>query len=59
VVAVTHTLLVIVYHLLNRGESYTELGGNYFDERDRWHVERRLVRRLEPLGYAVSLQPAA
>ena len=21
----------------------TELGGNYFDERDRWHVERRLV----------------
>jgi len=59
VVAVAHTLLVIVYHLLNRGEAYTELGGNYFDERDRWHVERRLVRRLEALGYAVSLQPAA
>ena len=54
-----HTLLVIVYHLLNRGKAYTELGGNYFDERDRWHVERRLVRRLEALGYAVSLQPAA
>jgi len=59
VVAVAHTLLVIVYHLLKRGEAYTELGGNYFDERDRWHVERRLVRRLEALGYAVSLQPAA
>jgi transposase len=59
VVAVAHTLLVIVYHLLNRGEAYTELGGNYFDERDRWQVERRLVRRLEALGYAVSLQPAA
>jgi transposase len=59
VVVVAHTLLVIVYHLLNRGETYTELGGNYFDERDRWQVERRLVRRLEALGYAVSLQPAA
>jgi transposase len=59
VVAVAHTLLVIVYHLLSRGEAYTELGGNYFDERDRWQVERRLVRRLEALGYAVSLQPAA
>lgn len=59
VVAVAHTLLVIVYHLLNRGESYTELGGNYFDERHRWQVERRLVRRLEGLGYAVCLQAAA
>jgi hypothetical protein len=59
VVAVAHTLLVIVYHLLNRGEVYTELGGTSFDQRDRWHVERRLVCRLEALGYAVSLQPAA
>jgi len=59
VVAVAHTLLVIVYHLLKGGETYSELGGNYFDERDRWQVERRLVRRLEGLGYAVCLQPAA
>ena len=50
VVAVAHTLLVIVYHLLKGGEAYSELGGNYFDERDRWHVEPRLVRRLEALG---------
>jgi len=59
VVAVAHTLLVIVYHLLKGGETYSELGGNYFDERDRWQVERRLVRRLQALGYTVSLQPAA
>ena len=58
-VAVAHTLLVIVYHLLNGGETYSELGGNYFDERDRWQVEQRLVRRLEALGYTVCLQPAA
>jgi transposase len=58
VVAVAHTLLVIVYHLLKGGESYSELGGNYFDERDRWQVERRLVRWLEGLGYTVCLQPA-
>jgi len=59
VVAVAHTLLVIVYHLLKGGETYSELGGNYFDERHRWQVERRLVRRLEALGYTVSLQQAA
>jgi hypothetical protein len=37
--------------------TYHELGGQYFDERDRQAVQRWLVRRLEALGYAVSLQP--
>lgn len=59
-VAVGHTILVIAYHLLTNKESfYQDLGAHYFDERDRQHVQRRLVRRLEALGYAVSLQPAA
>jgi transposase len=59
-VAVGHTILVIVYHLMTKKESfYQDLGIHYFDERDRQNVERRLVRRLEALGYAVSLQPAA
>lgn len=58
-VAVGHTLLVIVYYLLTRQEEYRELGGNYFDERDKQAVTRRLVQRLEKLGYDVSLQPIA
>ena len=33
------------------GTDYEDLGGNYFDERDRHAVKRRLVRRLEDLGY--------
>lgn len=57
VVAVGHTLLVIVYHVLTRRAEYRELGGNYFDERDKQAVTRRLVQRLEKLGYAVNLQP--
>jgi len=59
VVAVGHPLLVVAYHLLTRQEEYRELGGNYFDERDKQAVTRRLVQRLEKLGYDVSLQPAA
>src|SRR5712692_1004090 len=59
VVAVGQTLLVIVYHMLTRQEEYQELGGNYFDERDKQAVTRRLVQRLQKLGYDVSLQPAA
>jgi len=57
-VAVGHTLLGIIYHLLTRREEYRELGGNYFDERDKQAGTRRLVQRLEKLGYDVNLQPA-
>jgi transposase len=56
-VAVAHSLLVLVYALLTQQQAYHELGGQYFDERDRQAVQRRLVRRLEALGSAVSLQP--
>jgi transposase len=62
VVAVGHTILEIVHHLLARGTTYQDLGGRNFDERDRQAVERRLVKRLEGLGYKVSLEhttPAA
>jgi transposase len=58
-VAVGHTILVIAYHLLREGGGYRDLGERYFDERDRQAVERRLVGRLEGLGYKLSLEPAA
>ncbi len=57
VVALAHSILVIVYMVMSRQEVFKELGGNYFDERDRQAVEKRLVRRLEQLGYQVSLHP--
>ena len=56
-VAVGHSILVIAYHLLTRGTTYTELGPQYFDERDRTAVEKRLVRRLEALGNKVTVEP--
>ena len=59
IVAVGHTLLVIVYHLLTDGTPYRDLGGRYFDDRDRRALERRLVHRLQGLGYRVSLEPTA
>jgi hypothetical protein len=57
-VAVGHAILVIIYHILSHKEPYQDLGANYFDERDRQAVQRRLVRRLEQLGYQVTIQPA-
>jgi len=45
-IAVGHAILVIIYHMLSQHTCYTDLGSNYFDERDRQATEQRLVRRL-------------
>jgi transposase len=58
-IAVGHSLLVTGYYLITRQTKYEDLGGNYFDERDREAVKRRAVKRLEKLGYQVQLAPAA
>lgn len=58
-VAVGHSILVSVYYILTGGEPYRELGGDYFDQRDRPAVAQRSVRRLEGLGYKVTLESAA
>jgi transposase len=58
-VAVGPSILVIAYHLLNHPErTFQELGGDYFDQRDREALEQRLVRRLQGLGHKVTLEPA-
>ena len=56
-VALGHSILVIVYHLLSRGEVYHDLGVQYFDEGRRERLEHGLVRRLQDLGYKVTLEP--
>jgi transposase len=55
-VAVAHSLLIIIYHLLTTDTDYQDLGPDYFDRRDRLAVERHHIRALERLGYRVSVQ---
>lgn len=57
VMAVAHSIAVIIYHILRNHTTYQDLGANYFDEHDRQVVEKHLVRRLQRLGYQVELQP--
>ena len=58
-VALGHTLLVIVYHVLRRGGEYQELGAGYLDALASDRLTRQLVRRLEKLGHKVTLEPCA
>ena len=58
IIALAHTILVIVYNMLRNGSTYQDLGDNYFDERDRQATIRRTVRRIESPGYLVTLETA-
>lgn len=58
-VAVAHSILVVAYHMIQRGTVYQDLGGNYFDQRQQEMVQKRLVKRLEKLGLRVIVEPAS
>jgi transposase len=59
-VAVSHSILVIAWHLLARGCNYQDLGGDWFARSsDPERHKLRLVKQLQDLGYSVTLQPAA
>jgi transposase len=49
-VAVAHSLLVVIYHVLSTGRPYMKLGVDYFNQLDSTRVQRHHVRRLEQLG---------
>ncbi len=58
-VAIMHQLLKVIYHILTTGESYRELGADYYQTLESKQTARRLTKRLERLGYTVTLAPAA
>jgi transposase len=59
ILAVGHSILIIVWHLLNNDTDYIDLGPDYVTRRqDATILQKRLVRRLEQLGHKVTLEPA-
>ncbi|MBA3440372.1 MAG: IS110 family transposase, partial [Pyrinomonadaceae bacterium] len=58
-VAVGHSILVIVYHVLANKAGYEELGGDYFDRRHADKQRQRLVHQLEALGLKVTVEELA
>ena len=54
-IAVAHTILIIAYHIIKDGTVYHELGDNYFDELKKDAILNRSLRRIEALGYDVTV----
>jgi transposase len=55
--AVGHSILVIIYHILKKHVDYHNLGADFFDRLEPERLKRYLVRRLEHLGFDVSIKP--
>jgi transposase len=57
--AVKHTMICAIWHMLSTGETYRDLGGDYFTTRDPERQTKRLVAQLQRLGHHVTLEEAA
>ena len=57
--AVAHSLLVSISYMLRDQKPSEELGSDYFDQLQAQHLERHYVRRLEALGFQVTLTSAS
>jgi transposase len=57
--AVAHSVLTTIYHVLRTKRPYRDLGPDYFDRLDADRLERHHVQRLEQLGYTVTSTPKA
>lgn len=55
-IVVAHAMLRISYYLLTRKEMYVDLGEDYFDKKRQQSIVRHSLRRLESLGYQVTIQ---
>lgn len=58
-VAIEHTIIVAVWHMLSKGEAYVDPGPDYFTKHNADRDKNRAIRELERLGYAVEVTPLA
>jgi transposase len=56
ILAVAHSMLMMAYYMIQRQEPYRESGADFFDRLQPADTARRLIKRLESLGYQVTLQ---
>jgi hypothetical protein len=59
ILTVAASIVTAAYYILKEETTYQELGSDYFERRNKLHLTRRLIRRLEELGLSVEVKPAA
>jgi len=59
IVAIEHTMLTAIWHMLTNGVAYQDLGGDYYTRRAPDKTKQRALNQLRQLGYTVTLEPLA
>jgi transposase len=57
IIAVGHTILVTIYHIIRDKTEYQDLGADYFSKRNASYIIQRAVRQIEKCGLKVLLEP--
>jgi transposase len=57
IVAVAASMLTAAYYIIRDGVPYRDLGADHFTRRNPEHTAKRLIKRLEHLGFAVEARP--
>ena len=57
-VAVEHSIITAIWHMLTTNSPYHDLGGAYFVQRDPERATRRAITQLNQLGFSVTLESA-
>jgi transposase len=56
IMALAHHMLTVIYHMLRDHQPYREPGATFYEEKRKPEITRRMVQRLERLGYQVTLE---
>ena len=57
--AVAASILTAAYHMIANGTFYQDLGADHFERRTKPTQIKRLVAKLQSLGYEVEIKPLA
>jgi transposase len=59
IIAVAHKILIFAFKILQTNQPYHDLGDDYFDQANPTRTTRKLLNRLEKLGWNVDISPRA
>lgn len=58
-VAVAHSMLIAIYHILSDGEVFKDLGSNYYNQFNKERKANSMLKKLKALGYEVTIATVA
>lgn len=55
VVAVAHSMLIAIYHMLSKGIDFHDLGSGYYNQFNKGRKANSLMKKLKELGFEVTV----